>query len=117
MTKKRAKPPTQPHAMARSTRFPKGVSGNPSGRPKGSKNKLVKTHDSRRAIGILEKALLKRVKLSVDGRIVTMTIFQALIEMAISRGLQDGVNGVVVTTALAKYLGIIHPKRHDAQHP
>lgn len=66
-----AKPPEQ-------TRFPKGVSGNPRGRPKGAKNKMPALHEERMKAIILQEAY-RDIKVRDGERTVTVPIAQAVL--------------------------------------
>lgn len=60
------------------SKFRKGVSGNPRGRPKGSKNKLPALHEERMKAIILEEAY-RTIKVRDGTRNVTVPIAQAVL--------------------------------------
>lgn len=66
-----AKPPVE-------TRFKKGMSGNPRGRPKGAKNKLPALHEERLKEIVLQEAY-REITVQDAGRSVTIPMAQAVI--------------------------------------
>lgn len=66
-----AKPPVE-------TRFKKGTSGNPRGRPKGAKNKLPALHEERLKEIVLQEAY-RNITVQDAGRNVTIPMAQAII--------------------------------------
>jgi hypothetical protein len=60
------------------TRFAKGQSGNPLGRPKGSKTKRSKARDIRLNNMIIEEAY-RSVAVQEDGGMISMTMMQAVL--------------------------------------
>lgn len=64
----------------RNGQFPKGKSGNPKGRPKGSKNFMT----------LLEKELAQSIIVSENGKKKTLTRLQAMVKRLVADALQGG---------------------------
>ena len=74
--------------------FPKGVSGNPVGRPKGSKNKITLLKQSlevqlrEQAEPFMSGVLDKAIELAMEG---DRTMLKLLLELHLSKGVSDDV--------------------------
>ena len=80
------------------TRFKPGVSGNPSGRPKGRKNKpkeLLKI-----VIDIVGKELLEEYLMNVNGKKVTISLIQGLIKQLNSQAVNGNLKALHMATQL-----------------
>lgn len=76
------------------TRFRKGQSGNPKGRPKGTRNRK----------SIVREIMERRVTVRENGKSRTVTVADAAIEKLIAKSLNGTVNDLVKTIQLfAKY--------------
>jgi hypothetical protein len=64
------------------TRYVKGQSGNPSGRPKGSQNLAAVVHT----------AIRQRIKVTENGRVRYTTKFEAIIAQLVNKALRGDVN-------------------------
>src|SRR5262245_12460284 len=90
----RGKPPV-------ATRFAKGQSGNPSGRPKGARNKTPATHEGRLKDIILEEAY-RDIKINDGDRQVTVPMVQAIVRsMAMGAAKGQPRTQALFTTLLA----------------
>lgn len=74
------------------TRFTKGVSGNPKGRPKGSLNLST----------ILMKALHERVVINENGRRKTVTKFEAALKQLVNKAASGDLRALFHLTELAR---------------
>jgi len=84
--------------MANDTRFKPGVSGNPDGRPRGSKNRITLLKESlelqlrEQSEGVMAQILEKAVELALEG---DRTMLKLLLELHMSKGTtQDGTKAV-----------------------
>jgi hypothetical protein len=80
------KPPT-------STRFKKGVSGNPTGRPKGSLN----------VAAAFTKAMREKVVVNEHGKRKTVTKLEAAMKQVVNKSASGDLRAVVQVVALAQY--------------
>ena len=64
------------------TRFQKGRSGNPSGRPKGGRNNR----------SVVREVIDRKVSLRENGRTRRVTVFEALVESMVSKALHGSMN-------------------------
>ena len=87
--------PTQPVGYGvppESTRFKKGVSGNPKGRPKGSVNVVTS----------LSKALRERVVINENGRRKTVTKLEAALKQLVNKAATGDLRALRHLTELAR---------------
>lgn len=89
------------------TRFKKGQSGNPRGRPKGHLN--LKTD--------LTNELTQRVKLSQDGRQVRLTKQQALVKSLVARAIKGDARATNVLFPLILKVLAIEPVQETGEAP
>lgn len=75
--------------------FRKGTSGNPRGRPKGSKNLLT----------LLEKELSQPITVSENGKKQTMTRLQAMVKRIVSDGLQGNLKSLMTVFEILRRSG------------
>ncbi len=64
------------------SRFQKGRSGNPKGRPKGQKNKG----------SVVREVIERKVTIRKNGKTRTVTVFEALVESMVSKALNGSIN-------------------------
>jgi hypothetical protein len=95
-----------------STRFQKGVSGNPRGRPKGSRN----------VASALSAALSERVTITENGRRKRITKLEAALKQLVNRAASGDLRSTQVLIALAQATEakapmeqVDHPKRADLE--
>jgi hypothetical protein len=107
--KKGTKPPNSNHASVgychppERTRFKKGQSGNPNGRPKGSLNiatvlertlrekVIIKENDRPRTVTKLEAALKQLIDKATSGELKALQLLSALVRSAEEREIQEPV--------------------------
>ena len=92
----------------RHTRFPKGRSGNPAGRPRGCRNKRSVVR------GIIER----KVTLRENGKTRRVSVFEALVESLVAKALKGSVNDQIKLVQLIEkhapeQLEDIEPVRPD----
>jgi len=75
--------------------FRKGRSGNPRGRPKGSKNLLT----------LLEKELSQPITVSENGKKQTITRLQAMVKRIVSDGLQGNLKSLMTVFEILRRSG------------
>jgi hypothetical protein len=85
------------------TRFKKGVSGNPRGRPKGSLNVAT----------AFTKALREKVVINEHGKRKTVTKLEAAMKQVVNKGASGDLRAVVQVVALAQYA----EGKQSAQNP
>ena len=73
------------------TRFKKGQSGNPRGRPKGRKNRG----------SVVREAIEREVTIRENGKTRKVTVFEALVESMVSKALKGSINDQI------KLIGLI----------
>ena len=64
------------------TRFPKGRSGNPAGRPRGCRNKR----------SVVREIIERKVTLRENGKTRRVSVFEALVESLVAKALKGSVN-------------------------
>lgn len=74
----------------RAYRYPKGYSGNPAGRPKGSKNKPVSIHHAKCDDILIEEAF-RSVTVKQDGRFVEVPLWRVMIRNLAAQAAQGSV--------------------------
>jgi hypothetical protein len=90
-----------------SGQFKKGISGNPKGRPKGSKNLL----------SLLEQELSEKVVVHENGRRKTVTRMQAIVKRMVAGALQGEPKAVLTLVNLLQRNGGIEPPDVEALLP
>jgi hypothetical protein len=75
------------------TRFKPGQSGNPKGRPKRSKNLR----------SVLDEALFKKIAVTEDGRLRTMSRMEALVTALVAKGLKGDIRATESLLKLASH--------------
>lgn len=87
------------------TRFPKGQSGNPHGRPKGTKN--LKTD--------LQEELVEQIRVTEGGRTVVISKQRAIVKRTIELSLKGNMQATyLVTKLIAGYLAMDEPGEPSA---
>jgi hypothetical protein len=89
------------------TRFPKGRSGNPRGRPKDSKN--VATY--------LDEILQERISVRVGGKTKTMTKVEAVLHSIILKAMNGDPKALSSIIALARAIGLLEPVANKQAGP
>ena len=79
------------------TQFKKGASGNPKGRPKGSKNFLT----------LLEQELAQKIFVNENGRRKTVTRMQAMVKRMVAGALQGDPKAVLTLVDILRRTGAI----------
>jgi hypothetical protein len=82
-----------------SGQFKKGVSGNPKGRPKGSRNFLT----------LLEQELAEKVVVNENGRRRTVTRMQAMVKRLVAGALQGDPKATLTLVDILRRCGGIEP--------
>jgi hypothetical protein len=80
-----------------SGQFKSGVSGNPKGRPKGSKNFAT----------LLEKELLQQIVVTENGKKRSLTRLQALAKKLVSAALQEGPKSQLALVDVMRRTGLL----------
>src|SRR5665811_1432702 len=83
----------------KSTRFKKGKSGNPTGRPKGSSNFLT----------LLEKELGQSIVVNENGRKKTITRLQAMVKRMVAGALQGDQKSLMTLVEILRRTGSFEP--------
>lgn len=84
------------------SRFKKGFSGNPSGRPKGSKNTL----------NLLEKMLEQKITVAIDGKMIKISKKEALLMQCVNSAIKG--NFKALQTLLPQMYMIDAKNREDS---
>jgi Family of unknown function (DUF5681) len=87
------------------TRFKKGQSGNPKGRPKGSLNFATD----------LNQELSERITVREDGKASRVSKQKALIKTLVAKALQGDVKALATALALQARLAVEMPQNEDLQ--
>ena len=82
------------------SRFPKGHSGNPKGRPKGSKNFLT----------LLEQELAQTIVVTEHGRKKTITRLQAMVKRLVAGALNGDPKGLITLVEILRRSGGLEAK-------
>jgi len=90
-----------------SGQFQKGTSGNPQGRPKGSKNFLT----------LLEQELAQKVVVNENGRRKTVTRLQAMVKRMVAGALQGEPKAVLTLVDILRRSGGIEPPQVEGLLP
>ena len=83
-----------------SSQFKKGASGNPKGRPKGSRNFLA----------LLEKELSQRIVVSENGKKKSLTRLQAMVKRMVAGALQGDQKQLLVLVEILRRTGSMAPE-------
>lgn len=89
------------------SQFKKGTSGNPKGRPKGSKNFLT----------LLEQELAQKVVVNENGRRKTVTRMQAMVKRMVAGALQGDPKAVLTLVDILRRTGGIEPAEAEGLLP
>jgi hypothetical protein len=87
----------------RNTRFKKGVSGNPNGRPKGSQN----------VAGVFLKTLKEKVVINENGRRKTITKLQAAIKQLVNKAASGDLRALYLLMNLSREAEAQQPSNPD----
>ena len=87
--------------------FKKGASGNPKGRPKGSKNFLT----------LLDQELAQKVVVNENGRRKTVTRLQAMVKRMVAGALQGEPKAVLTLVDILRRSGGIEPPEIEGLLP
>lgn len=90
-----------------SGQFKKGASGNPKGRPKGSKNFLT----------LLEKELAQKVVVNENGKKKTVTRLQAMVKRMVAGALQGDQKALVSLVEILRRTGQLQPPEPESLVP
>lgn len=90
-----------------SSQFKKGSSGNPKGRPKGSKNFLT----------LLEQELAQKIVVNENGRRKTVTRLQAMVKRMVAGALQGEPKAVLTLVDILRRSGGIEPPEVEGLLP
>ena len=89
------------------SQFKKGASGNPKGRPKGSKNFLT----------LLEQELAQKIVVNENGRRKTVTRMQAMVKRMVAGALQGDPKAVLTLVDILRRSGGIEPAEAEGLLP